>query len=302
MNNIQVPAPFYFLNPNQHAEESMDYTSDDTRMIPFGTNAPELVMRPVDYSPDLHPSRAIAQLKVDGISALYIHGQVYSHMGNRLTCCDHLIPEFHRYEQVAGQPMMLATEFEAGQFRETLSAMRSGRAGRGRAWIYDAVPLKEWEQDDCQAPLMERLVDMESVIAEGDFKRIGCLASGAVEPDAVRPMLERARAQKLEGYVIKDADSLFTRRTSSAWLKAKVRDTRDGIVVDVTKTSLVALFDDTTARVGVGLPKSVRDILTEKVAAETLIGKALEVSFDMEALTGAPRGCTFVRWREDKDL
>lgn len=303
-----VPSTYYFLNPSDVSDpepSDLFLFSPPTRMIPYGDNAPELSMRPADWKPELHPADALAQLKVDGISAYYIAGQVYSLQGNRLTCADHCIPDFQALERAAGMELMIPTEFEAGTFRETLSAMRSCKPGRGRCWAYDVMPFAQWSENRCRLALFDRLVMLEKLLAETRLQSVGGLSSWAVDVTEVRHLLAQAKEQKLEGFVIKSAKSMFERRVSSEWLKLKVSDTVDGIVVSTDKRSLIVQYndgvkDDETIRVSVGLPADVRALLADGADID-LLNRSLELEILREAITGHSRQARFVRWREDKD-
>lgn len=295
-----VPTQFAFYQPSLAQERAMQSEARDFGMIPYGNTAPELFTRPIDYKPELMPQKPVFQLKADGISAIYINGKFWSHQGTPLHCCDHAVGDMQRLEFMFGYPLVVACEYEAGQFRETISAMRSGKPGRGTVWAYDAVPFEQWKMNACKDPLEDRAAVLAKAFESAMMVHTGLLRTMVFGDLTPAEVLEDVKRQGLEGIVIKDAYSTVTRAKSSEWLRMKVTNTFDGHIVAYNKKHIVVSVAGLgEVKVATGFPDYFSYMMLQE--DQSLLGRWVEIEANVEPGSDAPRHSRFVRSREDKD-
>lgn len=282
----------------------------EVQLIAGMPSAPEPCALFDHWKPELHPTDAIGQLKVNGIRALYI-GTVAPHSGPHmvtrqaqpLNCALHCLPALQRLEKRFGEPMVFDGEYQAvGGFDATLAEQKAG-IGSGVFWLFDAVPYREWAANRFAQPLRRRLMDLSAM----DFLDEPFL--GFLEPFPLAgPVQARAIAasfwrQGQEGIVVKDAGSRYWRGRQKKWLKLKKRLRFDAIIIDHAEKDgrITAVMVETKEhgiqKVGT-MPAAMRQGLTS--APMEWIGTALEVGFTDTNDTGRLMGGFVARWKDQK--
>ena len=206
--------------------------------IPGAFNAPELCLLVDQYQPDLVREGSIAEVKLDGIRCLYIGGRLWTREGSHFAAAEHCLPVLRSIEQAFGKPMFLDGEYtEEGGFERTLAAFRSGR-GNGCLWLFDAVPLDEWQSGrPSREPLRERKARLKYAMMKAGSRPglpVGFIDHVAhVDPAIIESYARDIWANGYEGLVIKSASTLYVRKRTCDWMKVKLRTVSTVQVVDV---------------------------------------------------------------------
>lgn len=204
----------------------------------------------------------VMEEKHDGIRLLWLGGELVTRNGAPFAAAEHLRPMFERIETRCGLPMMLDAEYVAaprrpGQsgFLATLAAFRAGEPGAGTAFLFDGMPLGDWQGGGCPRPLDHRRRRLEGAF---DGLRAGPVSlveqwPGGEDMAIVTHRLRRIWARGGEGLMLKRRDSPYERRRAASWLKAK-REMRLAVTVaDVLNegAALRVLFEGRKLRVAV---------------------------------------------------
>jgi hypothetical protein len=215
------------------------------RVIPGGPNAPELCMLSVEWDgldaavlaeqesgvPDVW----LAQVKMDGINAIYIDGCIVGgREGAPLDCALQCQPGLARLEKALGEPYVFFGEYVAKDgFNATLSENRK-RVGDGVFWIYDAVPFREWATGRDYATAIElRLTLLRDAFQQADTGAfVGFLNFWMLNAAEMRAKAHEVWAAGYEGLVKKRVGSPFVRRRSQDWHKVKQRFSAPCAVID----------------------------------------------------------------------
>lgn len=202
--------------------------------------APELCMHPIDFDLDAvvrnsHPrpdGQFIWQPKVDAVRALYLHGRIVTREGGPLDCARQCQPGLARLERAFGEPMMFDAEYsEHDGFNATIAAMRRGE-GQGVCWVFDAVPMREWVNDSCGAPIEVRLQRLRECISAAESPHVGMVRDWLLDADQALMLAQDLWRAGLEGLVGKRPGSLYRRRRSPDWLRVKETVTHEGPIID----------------------------------------------------------------------
>lgn len=293
-----VPADYLLTFPNSDEDGVLASSGrlPELKLIPSGPDFPELGMKARDWDIAMHPENAIAELKVDGVGAIWIDGRFWSLQGVPLHCMAGLHADMRALEAAAGHPLVIQGEFTAGQFRDTLAALRSAfTPPSGRFWMFDALPFDEWVKDACTMDLMDRKVWLLTWADACQLQGSAVLRHWPISADQVRAHVELTAQAGLEGLVIKDVDSLFIRSPSSNWLRAKHVNTVDCEIVDIPEGGgLLVGLQGREMLVKQGVPKTA--------ATRFNVGDIVELAWNIEPGSRQPRHLRFVRARPDKDL
>ncbi len=201
----------------------------EPRLIRGASAAAELVQLLGRWTPDLHPADALVEPKIDGHRAVFLGGstqRLLSREGSAMGCAAHTLPALRDLERRFGQPMMFDAEFAVpGGLKETLRAFRRNKpATAGVLWVFDAVPLAEWERGGTATPLSDRRAALATRFAGGLCSSVGMLHAAPMGADATLALARAFWRQQFEGVVVKDAAAGYTRGRSNAWLKLKQGD------------------------------------------------------------------------------
>ena len=207
--------------------------------IPGARNAAELCCIVDQYRPDLLPRDAIAEVKIDGHRCLYIAGHLWTREGSPFEAAEHCLPILRGMEAQYGVPMVFDGEYvEDGGLESTLAAFRS-KKGNGCLWLFDAVPLDQWQSGRAsRQTLILRKLNLRDCLMKVTERRSG-VPVGYIEHVQVKsPADVEARAQDVwragfEGIVVKAAGSFYLRKRTCDWMKVKLRTVSTMDVVDV---------------------------------------------------------------------
>jgi ATP-dependent DNA ligase len=274
-------------------------------------NATDLAMKPIAFDPDKLPQRAGFELKVDGIGLLDVNGHLQSLEGVPFDAAMHLAHELERIREAFGTDIVLHGEFfEPDGFNATLSAFRSGKSKAGAAVIWDAVTLKAWHGFEQTPHLHERHAMLQaafSVAMPRMVRQSRLISLHTTAIDYLEGVLDEALvsaqsyAVALDGIVIKDMDAPYVRGPSPYWLKMKPNESIDVVLQSVRMDgervkSLVVTFEGKPLVVGSGLSEELR-----ASPDEFWSGRIVEIKHVGRDERGQLRGCSFVRFRDDKE-
>lgn len=217
-------------------------------VVPFTPPAlrprdPRFVPRPVEmcqlagvWAGTLPPGQWEAELKVDGVRAIWADGELWSREGVPLEL-PHVAADLARLEARFGEPMAIDGEYqEPGGFLDTLAVIQSRgrREARGVLHVFDALPLSAWRADDGEEPVETRRHWLGRAWADwspAHLRRV------PVVPVFSAQAIE-ARARTIwsaggEGLVLKRTGAPYRRARSTDWLKVKREITLTGEVVEL---------------------------------------------------------------------
>lgn len=144
--------------------------------------------------------------------------------------------------RAAGVPFMFDGEFQVGGTLDATKQWceRGWKSGgnAGTLYLFDAMPLVDWERGRCEVPWIERKARLRAIAAAADADPLSwewALRSrgdtpGSVEilddvwlftADDVRDEANRIWARGGEGLMLKDPEAPYTRARSDSWLKVK---------------------------------------------------------------------------------
>jgi ATP-dependent DNA ligase len=191
----------------------------------------------------------MAETKIDGWRAAYLRNWrgeagLYTRNGHEIHGVGHILHKLAMLERAAGEPMFFDGEF---QVRVCLSATKHwcerGWKGGGEAGtfhLFDAMPLSQWKRGGSDTPLYRRKASLVEIMAAADAMpeawewREGPRGREPEEPAVVLlkdewvanafdalALARRAWAAKLEGLVLKYAESPYQRKRAPWWMKVK---------------------------------------------------------------------------------
>lgn len=191
--------------------------------------------------------------KRDGWRALWFPGldgkrRLWTRGGQPIEGADHIAHWLGLMEDAAGEAMMFDGEF---QVDGTLAATkqwceRGWRAGgnAGRLYLFDAMPLSDWQAGGCDRPWIERKARLSEIMRDAAASPLswewapGSRGQGHGAPpveiladtwlftaDDVRDEANRVWALDGEGLMLKDPAAPYVRGRSDSWRKVK----KDGV-------------------------------------------------------------------------
>jgi ATP-dependent DNA ligase len=178
-----------------------------------------------DWAETLPPGQWQAEEKVDGIRAIWLSGELVSREGSPIHGVGHITAELERLQRAYGRRMMFDGEFQVGsKLKSTMAHFQyRGRAGdAGELFLFDAVPLEEWQEDACTEPLTDRQRVLRDMV-EGEHPSCVTMLPSSIVRDAaeVWGMADAMWSAGKEGLVLKAMDSLYRRQRDPTWLKVK---------------------------------------------------------------------------------
>lgn len=254
----------------------------------------------------------LAEWKLDGLRAIAIKGHgvvtLYSRKGLVLDNYPHI------NEAVAALPVdniVLDGEALGKDFTATVKAKRrkDGKTDTGiNLWVFDALPLGDWisresvwKQRNRSDKIMQLLED------EPEHLRLVPQVWIDSEKELI-DAFQKARAEGVEGLVLKDPDATYAFKRSKCWLKVKEFETVDVEVTGLeegdgkhkgTLGALVCKFKGKEVRVGSGFTDAQRKQIWTQ--GDAVHGRVIEIRFQEVASQGGARFPTFQRFRDDKE-
>jgi len=175
--------------------------------------------------------------KLDGVRCLTIidpaSGKVeqYTRNGKLLENFSHITQALQPYVTEIGRGWVLDGEVVSSDFQTLMRQVhrkKDVQAEDARLMLFDAVPLPEFKAGQSVMGLRKRRVMLKELCAMlEDVDCIGLIEQSRVDLDTLEgkvemeDYLENAVAQGYEGIMIKDDDSLYECKRSTAWLKQK---------------------------------------------------------------------------------
>ncbi|MGN6290372.1 MAG: ATP-dependent DNA ligase [Sphingopyxis terrae] len=185
--------------------------------------------------------------KRDGWRALWFPGidgkpRLWTRGGQAIDGVDHLEHRLSLMARAAGVPFMFDGEFQVGGTLEATKQWceRGWKSGgnAGSLYLFDAMPLADWERGRCDVPWIERKARLRAIAAAADADPLSWEwaprsrgdTPGSVEilddvwlftADDVRDEANRIWARGGEGLMLKDPEAPYVRARSDSWLKVK---------------------------------------------------------------------------------
>lgn len=235
-----------------------------------------------------------------------------------------------------GGSVTLDGEVTSGSFLESMSSVRKSKeqVEEGNFHIFDVLhrsapglsPLMlNDEQLEQQGALKMRRAALErafKTLSKPSFVRITNKYLASSE-DEVYALYERHRDEGMEGVIVKDSDSYYTKKRSASWLKIKAEETLDLPVVGAFEGTgqfagqlggLIVLNGEVEVKVGSGFSAEQRKDYWEAIQQDSeriangerdrcrLIDCPVEVQFQEQLPSGSLRHPVFVRLRRDKQM
>jgi ATP-dependent DNA ligase len=183
---------------------------------------------------------AMVERKMDGWRFLWIKGQPFTRNGIPMRGVGHIERALELLQAQYDCPMMFDGELVVGSGIDTLAQTkmhceRGWRGGdAGMLHLFDAVPMAQWNHDDCPMPLYARKLRLAEAIggmmtdplsweyAWGDgvqcpVKMVADL--WAFNARDVESMARDVWAMGGEGVIVKDAMAPYRRNRSPSWAK-----------------------------------------------------------------------------------
>ena len=252
--------------------------------------------------------RKLIEVKLDGvrvITIVYPDGRVdqFSRNGKELVNFEHIKQQLSKNAQTFTEPMVLDGEVMSSSFQDLMKQVHRKsdvKANDAVLWLFDALPLKDFEQGVCKITQKDRSDWLNtwynSKLAKS-MANVACLDHAVVDLDTdegqkLYSMYNKSAIENgYEGIMIKDLDAPYECKRSHAWLKQKpfievsleVRDVEEGTGRNLGRLgALVAAgIDDGRSiqvNVGSGFSDSARTEFW--LARDSVIGKIIEVRAD----------------------
>ena len=278
------------------------------RPIPSALKFPELCHVPMDFKANEASYQMGGELKVDGMRLLYFGAplnMLVTKEGQPVEAAAHVLYGLQQLERAYGMPMFFDMEFEAGTFEETNAVFRRRKPGQGRVWIFDAMPVEMWASlgHMRQSDWIDRKDKLYDMAAKVPRPHVGVLLhasiAGAMDAHA---LAQKAWDRKLEGIVTKDKRSSYWRCKSATWLKLKITQTMDCVIIGRDKNGSILLRDPDGVEFKPGgvLARAMRQQLADLEAGEELVGTVVEVEHNARtSANNQPRHPRITRIRSD---
>lgn len=225
--------------------------------------------------------------KLDGVRAIYYKGRYLSRYGQDL-----IGPAID-----CPPAWVLDGELVAGHFQDTLSAVRIG--GDLRYYVFDTIPLEEWETRTFKLTNLERnKACPENIKGTEGLTRLWC-----TDLEAIDQVHTRNLSLGFEGSMIK-ANVPYELKRSYSWMKIKPTKDMDVKITDVKygdhgKPSLTCVtLTGKEFQLGTGFTQVEQEEITSE--AQEYFGLIAEITYQELTIDGIPRFARFKRWRPDK--
>lgn len=255
------------------------------------------------------------QRKYDGFRCIYYNGKLYSRSGlsfPNVNLTAHFNKLFNTSTNVLdGELYMHGKPFN--EVSKILNNETIAIPNDMKFYIYDCVPIKDWENKKCNITYTDRLKLLRTVVANiSDYKKIIDTPTDKVNTAAeVVELYKKALTDGYEGCILKAIEGKYqwkrTTLKSGIILKLKPKETIDVKVESIFdgKGKYVGMgggitfnYNSVIVDCGSGFTDSDREELTK--TPEKFIGTMAEIEFMEETEDGSLRHPVFIRWRFDK--
>lgn len=208
------------------------FHNTEPRAVRGATAASELVQLCGRWTPALHPADATVEPKIDGHRSIFLGGntgcdRLLSREGAEQGMAAHCLPALRQLQDRFGEAMMFDGEFAVpGGLKATLAAFRRNKpALAGVFWLFDALPLAEWQRGGTDQPLAERKARIARAFGNaGLCASVGRILDHAMDADQTKTMARGLWRAGYEGLVVKDRTAGYRRGRGPAFLKLKQGD------------------------------------------------------------------------------
>lgn len=264
-----------------------------------------------DWDGKKMPARAVVEPKIDGVRGWLIFcGRrffCFSRTGNQLNNITHIAAELID----AFDGYVLDGEFVGDDWSDTITLVRSDETGdTGATFVcWDELTIEEADNHFTDRTLEERREDLLRRWPKRTVSSYVVLQEGVATPKEVRDAMKRfIKLGGADGVILKDLDSTYDFKRSSAWVRAKPFKTGDfritGAVKGTGKNSgvLGALQvsgpKGLISKVGSGFSDSERKRFWRE--RKQLVGQVAEIKYRGIAARGKLQHPSFIRLRPDK--
>ena len=248
------------------------------------------------------------EVKLDGvrvITIVYPDGRVdqFSRNGKELVNFPHIREQLKLNASTFTEPVVLDGEVMSSSFQDLMKQVHrkdNVQANDAVLWLFDAVPLKDFEQGKCaisQKTRSEWLNTWYETKLIKSMANVQCLDHAVVDLDSeegqrIFAMYNKSAIENgYEGIMIKDLDAPYECKRSHAWLKLKpfievtleVTAIEEGTGRNVGRLGALVcegVDDGKAIKVNVGSGFSDRDRDDFWSAGDNLIGQLVEVRAD----------------------
>lgn len=255
------------------------------------------------------------QPKLDGYRCIYKNGIMFSRTGKSFGN-NNLFNYFNKLFQVQDYVLDGELYCEGINFNKLQTILNTYDApipNTLKFVIYDCVPVKDWEIQNCKKPYNERIKNVgEITFAIADYSKVVEILNEEVQNSTQAAELYKNYLEKgYEGAMIKAINGLYRWKRvtlhSGEMLKLKPYKTLDLKVVGIYEGEknfkglaggIIVDFNGKPVAVGSGFDVPARKEIIK--SPDNFIGRTAEIKFFEETEDGSLRFPTFVRWRLDK--
>lgn len=259
------------------------------------------------------PELYLAEPKFDGLRSVCIirekdNIEFLTRFGNKVHNVDIIQHEIAEQPKLIG--FVLDGEIYSKNWSETISITKTIKTHKIAEnlifYVFDILTITEWENKQCNKPLIERKKLLNSKLIDTPhvqkvrFKKIKDLQ------DAYK-IYEYYLSKGLEGIMLKRIDSLYKFKRTKDWLKVKDVLTDEFLVVDILEGTgkykgmlgsvVIQLKDGRKMKVGTGFTDEQRKKYWNN--KNLILNKYIEVAYQELTNDGKLRNPRFIRVRED---
>ncbi len=260
------------------------------------------------------PDMYIVEPKFDGLRAICIvrdenNIEFLTRFGNKVYNVDIIEKEIiSQVDKLKGY--VLDGELYSKDWNETVSITKTMKVKKNADnlifYVFDILPLEDFENKHSNIPLYKRKKLLESLLKDTDHvKKIKYHEIESMQE--VYQLYDDYIEQGLEGIMLKRKDSTYKFRRSKDWLKVKAILSDEFLVVDVIEGNgkykgmlgavVIKLKDGRLMKVGTGFTDNQRIKFWQN--KELILNKYIEVAYQEYTKDGKLRNPRFVRVRED---
>lgn len=255
------------------------------------------------------------QPKYDGFRCVYYNGKLYTRTGlpfANVNLTTHFSKLFETSENVLdGELYMHGKPFN--EVSKILNAEDKPIPADMKFYVYDCVPLKDWEAQKTNMTYTDRLKLMRTVLANIDDRKkiIDTPTDKINSPQEAIELYKKYLKDGYEGCMLKAVEGKYQWKRvtlrSGEMIKLKPFETLDLKVMEIfdgegkyegKAGGIIVDYNGVAVRVGSGFDDITREVLTQNKSE--YIGKTVEIKYFEETEDKSLRFPIFIRWRDDK--
>lgn len=255
------------------------------------------------------------QPKYDGFRCVYYNGKLYTRTGlpfANVNLTTHFSKLFETSENVLdGELYMHGKPFN--EVSKILNADDKPIPADMKFYVYDCIPIKDWELQKTNMTYTDRLKLMRTVLANiNDRKKIIDTPTDKINsPQEAVELYKKYLKDGYEGCMLKAVEGKYQWKRvtlrSGEMIKLKPFETLDLKVLEIfdgegkyegKAGGIIVDYNGVSVRVGSGFDDITREVLTQNKSE--YIGKTVEIKYFEETEDKSLRFPIFIRWRDDK--